>query len=746
MAPPQWYSPAQREWLEAGMPDFVAVRTEHRLPQFWLAVQSAWIEDWGDFDAQLQEEAVRRKLWLEARLPKYLNAKTTGDQSDFFVALDEGWFKKWPEEAAKNLPAAESGVALTAEEQKTLSDALTARKKQIRSWFRNHTKTQRDSGAVPVKKNDTESMAAAIWKDKTRHRGPQLVELYQKLYRDRVRAALKAAGFYKKHRQDLEWVSEDGEQPDVAVRKTLNEQLSARMTIRRRVTMELLEGEEPEVLEALDQELARLKALSLTEASSELTPEIAQRSLDQLEGIVDNFHKILREKTGWVGFTMVGGPTPSAGGALSMQVFSSGHTPAGHTFKQAHPNWKTAVSSKFTEFLKLCFPRSARDAMALPDPLENIDDLIQMSDNDADEEAPSLLSKPLAPKKPKATKPKKPKPPVPTPITFPVTVKLAHNAAPTTPERTPTFTVPQPPSSPAPTPPAPASAVPPPTQAPPPFGSTLDDSSATMVDLDFGLTEDELCMLNDFIEENPSDLATPDDNFISGDTSGSGMDADAWATSTFNWGTRRTEAGVSLEQPGPSQGAPGGWQARQLGVDTQTSESGWRGLRTGSLDPPTNSDPGSFLFGLYPGTISAAGNLLSIGTIARGRKWGIGSNDVKCRINANDNANNSANDFRDEDARSAPRETEADNEYQTSKRYIDNEARSLDAASDLNSDSSRKQIQRDEPRVPSPASTNAEQLGDCHVHRRATSGNVISSAGGGQRRRRRGRDAPGSLC
>ncbi|KAJ7770721.1 hypothetical protein B0H16DRAFT_1452136 [Mycena metata] len=428
MPPPQWCSRAQREWLEARMPDFVAARAQHNLPQFWSVVEAAWIQDWEDFDAQWEKKAVRRlglidgdedtelvsqssredrwefveagdqKIqwtndeqtpWLEARLPKYLNAKTTGDQSDFFVALDEGWFKKWPEEATNGLPAAESGVPLTAEETATLSAALKKRKKQLRSWFRNHVKTQRDSGAVPVKRNDTESLAAAIWKDQTRHRGPQVVEVYQKLYPDRVRKALKAEGFYRKHGEDIEWVAEDGETPGVELKKTLREQSAVRMTVMRRVTRALVDEEEPDVLERLEQEIVRLKELSSTEASSELTPERAQRSLDQLEGIVSNFHKILNEKTGWVGFTMVGGPTPNAGGALSLQVFSSGLTPAGHTFRQAHSNWKTAVSSPFTEFLKKCFPRSVRDAMALPDPVEDLDDLLKMSDDDAEEEAPT---------------------------------------------------------------------------------------------------------------------------------------------------------------------------------------------------------------------------------------------------------------------------------------------------------------------------------------------------------------------
>ncbi|KAJ7016316.1 hypothetical protein C8F04DRAFT_1281913 [Mycena alexandri] len=350
--------------------------------------------------------------WLKARVGAYLENKKTGDQIEFFVGLDEAWFKKWPEEGPAGLPGRESGVALTPDQNKILADALEARRKaslllrgrssrrkrQIRSWFRNHTRSQRESGVVAAKKADPGSMAAALWKDQTRHRNPQLVELYQKFYPERVKEGLEVAGFQAKHARDLEFVSLDDETPAEEIKIQLKTQASARLSARRAVSRTLLAEEEDEIKQRLEEELNKIKSLKLEGKTDEkLTPESAQRSLDQLEGIVDRFHQILREKTGWVGFTMVGGPTPNAGGALSMQVFSSGLTPAGHTFKQVHPDWKGAVSLNFTEFLRRCFARSERDAMALPEPDEpEEEDLLAMSD---EEEAPSPPPKSVAPKR-----------------------------------------------------------------------------------------------------------------------------------------------------------------------------------------------------------------------------------------------------------------------------------------------------------------------------------------------------------
>ncbi|KAJ7736137.1 hypothetical protein B0H16DRAFT_1730981 [Mycena metata] len=356
--------------------------------------------------------------WLKARVGAYLAAQKSGDQIEFFVGLDEAWFKLWPEEGPAGVPGRESGVALTPDQKKILADALEGRRRaslpllplgdaslQIRSWFRNHTRLQRESGVVAAKKADPGSLAAALWQDQTRHRNPQIVEIYQKLYPERVNEGLEVAGFKAKHARDLEFISLDDETPAEEIKVQLKAQASARLSARRAVSRSLLAEEEDEVKRELEEELNKIKRLKLEGKMDEkLTPESAQRSLDQLQGIVDRFHQILREKTGWVGFTMVGGPTPNAGGALSMQVFSSGLTPAGHTFKQVHPDWKGAVSLNFTEFLRRCFTRSERDAMALPEP-DELDDLLSMSDDDK-EEAPSLPPKPIAPKRKSAPKKK----------------------------------------------------------------------------------------------------------------------------------------------------------------------------------------------------------------------------------------------------------------------------------------------------------------------------------------------------
>ncbi|KAJ7449699.1 hypothetical protein B0H11DRAFT_2247041 [Mycena galericulata] len=332
--------------------------------------------------------------WLKARVGKYIKSKSEGDQISFFTQIDAEWLKKWPEEAVLGLPADDSDTSLTPQQSAVLGQALEKRKQQLRTWFRNHVSTSRKSGATAAKKDDTASISAALWKDKRRHRDPQLVELYQKLYPERVTAGLKDANFEAIHKSDVDWVGMEGEEPAPALKATIKQQASARMSARRAVSQKLFDAETDDVKTKVKLELERVKKAKLENKTEdvELTPELAQLSIDQLEGIIDRLHSLIMEKTGWVGFTMLCGPTPRAGGALGVVVYSCGRSPNGNTFKDSHPDWNEGVSSIFVEFLRRRFPRALRDAMALPDPVDSVK--TDGEDDQADVEEPPAKPKP----------------------------------------------------------------------------------------------------------------------------------------------------------------------------------------------------------------------------------------------------------------------------------------------------------------------------------------------------------------
>ncbi|KAJ7149775.1 hypothetical protein C8R43DRAFT_951752 [Mycena crocata] len=353
--------------------------------------------------------------WLHGRIGKYMESKQTGDQIDFFVKIDEEWFKLWPEEAACGLPSRASKQALTPEQSAVLAEALTRRKGQLRTWYRNNTNMSRKSGAAGVKtatKNEA-TLMEGMWQTKKRTRAPQLIELYQVRYKTRVKAALTAEGFDKIGADD-DWVAHENEEAPEMLKGVLKQQRGERMAMRRAVSTRLFEAETEEVKKEIEEELRNIKAArSQGKEQGPLTPAMAQKSLDQVEAVTQRFHAMLFEKTGWVGVSLFGGPMPNQGGQLATTAICSGRTPAGNSFKDSHPDWKGGVSKQFGEWLKRFYTRAERDSMALPDPDDFMDDLLPLSDVEDDPidlpptTAPSVeKGKFKAPKRPKKTKTK----------------------------------------------------------------------------------------------------------------------------------------------------------------------------------------------------------------------------------------------------------------------------------------------------------------------------------------------------
>ncbi|KAJ7070290.1 hypothetical protein B0H15DRAFT_968740 [Mycena belliarum] len=319
--------------------------------------------------------------WLHSKMGGYLASKAGGDQIDFFTKLDEAWLGRWPEEEACGLPAKESGTELSPAETEQLAVALNGRKQQLRVWYRNHVKKDRESGTKATKKDDTLSISAALWRETQRRRDPQRIELWQKAYPERVKDALEAGGYYAFKAGELEWVMVDEDTNDAIASERLKRLAAERMKLWRKITLEAFEDESDEITAEMERELKKVKAKKLeSKEPVKLTPESADASIKQLEAIIEHFHDLIQTKTGWRGFSVLGGPTPSSGGRLNYTVYSCGRTPAGNTFRESHPKWEQDVGQPFSQWLSRCYTRFERDSMALPD---NGDD----SDSDVECEA-----------------------------------------------------------------------------------------------------------------------------------------------------------------------------------------------------------------------------------------------------------------------------------------------------------------------------------------------------------------------
>lgn len=165
----------------------------------------------------------------------------------------------------------------------------------MRSWYRNNINKSRNSGRGVGKKDDGQSIAAALLSKKRRHRAPQRVEIYQKLYPERVNAALEAAGMDggvasedMGGEEDKDSGGDNDGEEDV-IDSDSSEELKAkvkkaaakRMRDRRAVSTTLLANESGEVKAEIEAELGRIKLEKLESKTAsddaELTPDLAQK-------------------------------------------------------------------------------------------------------------------------------------------------------------------------------------------------------------------------------------------------------------------------------------------------------------------------------------------------------------------------------------------------------------------------------------------------------------------------------------
>ncbi|KAK6988865.1 hypothetical protein R3P38DRAFT_2804113 [Favolaschia claudopus] len=424
-------SQGERMWLEAQMGVCMTFYLEGRLKQFLDEIEDAWEHDLmlptdgdaeyfaimrGRFeDLETRSDCVSVKLftdlfvdlpfltrtamppprwttpeqwqWLTDHIARYLEAKMNRTTTDFFAGLEAEWLLKWPERSVLGLPALASGVQLTDEQETALATALDDRRAQLRVWYRNNTKKARAPGSLaaekPGKKKGKTSLTDALWTDGRGHRGPQMVEVYQKMYGPRIAQAIQASNMERS--ADTDQASPES---DLAGPSKLSDRRKTLMSTRRAVSQRLLATETEEVKRAVAVERTRQKNKETT--ATERTPQSTQESIDEMGRVVPHFLDTVRNKTGLIGIALFGGPIPETGGKLGMKLFSSARSASGYTFKDSHPDWNASVADYFAKYLRKCFTREEREAMALVLQSQNDSDLEEEQDaepNDTQQQA-----------------------------------------------------------------------------------------------------------------------------------------------------------------------------------------------------------------------------------------------------------------------------------------------------------------------------------------------------------------------
>ncbi|KAJ6529042.1 hypothetical protein DFH09DRAFT_1327459 [Mycena vulgaris] len=312
------------------------------------------------------------RLWM----PEFLLRKGHKELEDFWPKMRAAYLNTWPEELRLSLPLqqvvhdpnAEKPPPLTDKQRARLDEALTARFKQLRNSFYNaYSKIRNQRGGVsrsPV------SLAAMLFKARPKiKRRHQVLEVYQMVYRDKIKAALKKSQFDKLNEavqcrdEDGEWIDDDDDKTKM---ERVKDAWRTRMKIQRRVVQEEWDAE-VEVVKQKMREMAK-KEVAAPAAdeddedgkTKERTPEAYQMSIDESGPVAEMFLAEFHRMTGWMGVLAYGGPVPRAGGELGVKSVCFGNTPAGLNFERFHPHWKKGVTTPLFRFLRQAIPREVR--------------------------------------------------------------------------------------------------------------------------------------------------------------------------------------------------------------------------------------------------------------------------------------------------------------------------------------------------------------------------------------------------
>ncbi|KAJ6477134.1 hypothetical protein C8R47DRAFT_1075456 [Mycena vitilis] len=354
--------------------------------------------------------------WLQEQYIDFTTAQCRNKLPKFWAKMEKEFFLKWREEDVLGLVvqdvddgSAEGVPQMSPEDMVELGKAQHKRKAQLHSWFNNWgQKQKKNEGAVST---TVGSLAAQLFKNLTkRRRRLQEIEIFQKrnkrVVSDAVEAAkIKAARLAKRaagdesgsgsssdtttssSSSDTTTSSDSSSSSDTSsdsdssaggagrFKKPLPKtKLDAKgrrnaLKLRRKVVAKLwanASAEEKEIVRRIYREQQPYVADEdlLEKAAEERTPEELQAAIDEIVAIVTEFHAGIYRMTGWLGVTILGGPTPEEGGSVTQKTFCSGESPGGLTLQASLADWDNVMSG-VGQWLKRCFPRELRKKRAL---------------------------------------------------------------------------------------------------------------------------------------------------------------------------------------------------------------------------------------------------------------------------------------------------------------------------------------------------------------------------------------------
>ncbi|KAJ7367583.1 hypothetical protein DFH08DRAFT_946570 [Mycena albidolilacea] len=308
--------------------------------------------------------------FLHTKLEPYLKAK--GNQDDvpltcFWDQLEIIFFAKFPAEAMLNLPPPVEGEPLqplTAEQLAVVGAKTSLTKDCLKQWMRYQDQI-RTRPAATRKAGKHKGLFKLLSKQSTQALRP--VELYQGLYHAKIKDAVMARGYQGLADSDEEPVSPIMVEEvgiagamiaaETASKTRIRALRAARMSMWQTTARELYAEEPEEVrqeMERLTSEENVKRGVGAAPPNDEVvkTLELYQLAIDQIGAVFTTVHDMTLAETGWMGFTMLGGPMPRRKGEISTKTICFGQSANGNYFSAALPDFDTRIKVPFVQWLK----------------------------------------------------------------------------------------------------------------------------------------------------------------------------------------------------------------------------------------------------------------------------------------------------------------------------------------------------------------------------------------------------------
>ncbi|KAJ7077658.1 hypothetical protein B0H15DRAFT_954951 [Mycena belliarum] len=303
-----------------------------------------------------------QRAFLELQMPDYIRRQAQKKLHLFWGSMEEAWFARYPEQEVLGLPLAcdTTAAPLTDVQRAVLGEAIEGRKAQLASWYRRERKKIRQGGGGGSKSKKISPLMKAFAKKTSSagRRAPQPKEVFQKLHKDEIRAELSQRGHDAMNeavRVQGRETEETLEEQEVAVKMSRSERMRLRTQVVAEMWKNASEERLEEVRERVSLEKRKLEEERRKERESgdgERTATQYQEGIDAIDELFEEAHSVSLRLAGWVGFTVVGGPTPRLpGGEQTVKVICSGETIAGNNFTQACADFEQAILKPFKLFL-----------------------------------------------------------------------------------------------------------------------------------------------------------------------------------------------------------------------------------------------------------------------------------------------------------------------------------------------------------------------------------------------------------